>query len=409
MSVLLGETALLVPDRSERPDFADLEQTYEAPSGDLGLPPAPAGTQDMDPAVLSQDLGLPQPPVNTADMQSEDTPTKAPQTYVEEAQRRYPRLIGDRLARVELNHREELRQLWVRDISKGGVFIETAEPPPTGTRLEVRLETPDGGLSLHGQVVHVVDAASAKRFNMPAGVGLQFVDLNADNRRAIQEYVDGLRAQLSTDLTATDGVSDEQIDVLVDRAKAFLAAAENDELYRALDLEPTASTSAIEKRVKELQDDLSKVLTGAPPPQQARLQAAQGVLKRVGRLMMNEQSRLEYDFRHGHIRAKERLAAAHSGTGPALEVLRRTWNRVSHDRVDQAALLTRRAFAARQARRWEDAIQFAKKALTLNPFFEELEKTLEAWELNAQAELSPTYSRRSTSRPEGRSRTSARS
>ena len=95
------------------------------------------------------------------------------------------------------------------------------------------------------------------------------------------------------------------------------------------------------------------------------------------------------------------MAAAHAGTGPSLEILRRTWNRVSHERVDQAALLTRRAFAARQAKRWDDAIQYAKQALTLNPFFEELEKTLEAWDLASKAELAPTssYARRAPSRP----------
>ena len=91
-------------------------------------------------------------------------------------------------------------------------------------------------------------------------------------------------------------------------------------------------------------------------------------------------------------------------------MLRRTWNKVSHERVDQAALLTRRAFAARQAKRWEDAIQFAKQALTLNPFFEELEKTLEAWEIAAQADAMPTFGRRSSTRSsKGKSNKSVRS
>ena len=39
--------------------------------------------------------------------------------------------------------------------------------------------------------------------------------------------------------------------------------------------------------------------------------------------------------------------------------------------------------------------RFAKQALTLNPFFEELDKTVEAWELAARAELVPTFPRRS--------------
>ena len=412
MSVLLGETALLVPDRTERDDIADLDQTFEAPAADLGLPETPIKTQDLlpQPLHLSEDLGLPRAvSASTEDMPAESAKPKTAEAFVKETQRSYPRLVGERLAQVELRDREDLRQLWAHDISKGGVFIKTDNPPPTGTRLEVQLMTPDGALSLYGQVVHIVDEASAERFNMPAGVGVQFVDLNADKRRAIQEYVDGLQQELISVLEPAQDLPDARVDDLVVEARKFLEAAENDQLYRALDIEPTASNAAIDRRVKELHKDLSQALANVPPPQQARLEAAQGVLKRIGRLLANEQSRLEYDFRNGYIRPKERLAAAHAGTGPSIELLRRTWNRVSHERVEQAALLTRRAFAARQAKRWDDAIRHAKQALTLNPFFEELEKTLEAWELAARAELAPTFPRRKTSRPANRSRPSARS
>ncbi|MEO1334230.1 MAG: PilZ domain-containing protein, partial [Myxococcota bacterium] len=357
MSVLLGETALVVPDRAEQINVADMDQTYEAPIVDIAMPGSAVSTQDLpQPASsidaaspglnrLTQDLEVPRNIGLTADMQPANTPIKSAETFVMNTQRRYPRLVSQQLATVEFSDREELRQLWAKDISKGGVFIETSNPPPTGARLEVRLQTPDGTLALHGQVVHVVDPDAAKQFNMPAGVGLQFVDLNTENRRAIQEYIDGLRAELSSDLEVADGLSDEQLNRLVDKAKSFLCAAENDELYQALGVEPKSSPASLQEQVKALQNDLGDALRCAPPPQQARLQAARGVLKRVGRLMTNEQSRLEYDFRHGYIRAKERLAAAHAGTGPSLEVLRRTWNRVSHERVDQAALLTRRAFA----------------------------------------------------------------
>lgn len=411
MSVLLGQTALLIPNGAEAKALGDLDQTYEAPAHDLGLPPEPVGTQDLLPHLLSQDLGLPATvttgdlPIVAADT-APDAP--APAEVAASTHRRYPRLVSRHLAQVEINHREELRQLWVRDISKGGVFIETGETTPTGTRLEVRLQTPDGTLSLHGQVVHVVDEASAQGFNMPPGVGVQFIDLNNGKRRAIQEYVDGLRERLSIELTAAPNGSDARVDGLIERARAFVAAAESDELYRALDVEPSAAQSIIQTKVDTLHRQLDEAVRLAPPPQRARVEAAHGLLKKVGRLMTSAESRLEYDLRHGHIRARERLAAAHAGTGPSMEVLRRTWNRVSHDRVDQAALLTRRAFAARQAKRWDEAIKYAKQALTLNPFFEELEKTLEAWELAASAELAPTFSRRASSRAPSRTRRSAR-
>ncbi|MEM7677533.1 MAG: FHA domain-containing protein, partial [Myxococcota bacterium] len=171
MSVLLGETALLVPDRAEQLNVADMDQTYEAPIVDIPMP-----TSDTAVGLhrLTQDLEVPKTTGPTEDMPPNNTPLRSPEAFVNDTQRRYPRLVGQKLATVELSDREELRQLWINDISKGGVFIETSTPPSTGTRLEVRLLTPDGTLSLHGQVVHVVDAASARQFNMPAGVGLQF-------------------------------------------------------------------------------------------------------------------------------------------------------------------------------------------------------------------------------------------
>ena len=84
-----------------------------------------------------------------------------------------------RIWRGRIAGRSELKTLWMEDISKGGLFVRTDNPPPRGSTLEVLINTPDGDLVLKAEVVHVVDEGSAKASGHPAGVGLQFCDLGA--------------------------------------------------------------------------------------------------------------------------------------------------------------------------------------------------------------------------------------
>lgn len=74
----------------------------------------------------------------------------------------------------------------VRDVSEGGLFLETALPLPAGTIVTL---TPldSAGRTLSEVRARVTRSISydPERLEQPAGMGLQFLDLDAEERRTI--------------------------------------------------------------------------------------------------------------------------------------------------------------------------------------------------------------------------------
>ncbi|MFQ5664370.1 MAG: PilZ domain-containing protein [Terriglobia bacterium] len=71
---------------------------------------------------------------------------------------------------------------YTRDISTGGVFIETENPPDKGAEVRLRFKlTPESPIQ---------EARAAVIYRIPReGMGLRFVDLPAELQRAIEEFV----------------------------------------------------------------------------------------------------------------------------------------------------------------------------------------------------------------------------
>ncbi|MEL6187982.1 MAG: hypothetical protein AAFU79_25445, partial [Myxococcota bacterium] len=247
----------------------------------------------------------------------------------------------------------------------------------------VQLETPAGTIQLEGTVVHVLTPEMTASFGGQPGVGIQFMDLDPGTREAIQAYVEGLAQELSGGSQDLERLSEEESEEVLQRARRFLHDAEKSDFYAALEIRPTAGVERIEEATSALHKRMSEAVERMPPPRAARVEAALNVLARVRRVLTHEDGRLEYDFRNGHIRAQDRLMNAQQGGSPGLATLRQAWNRVFPERVDRAALLTRKAFAARQRQDLAAAIDAGRAALELNPFFEELKQTVEVWESSA--------------------------
>ncbi len=76
------------------------------------------------------------------------------------------------------------------NLSRGGIFIRSEDPPPVDTAVEVELLLPDGGppVTSGGIVVHRQPPAAAK----VAGVGVQFVDASDAFRERIDRYMESL-------------------------------------------------------------------------------------------------------------------------------------------------------------------------------------------------------------------------
>jgi tetratricopeptide (TPR) repeat protein len=91
----------------------------------------------------------------------------------------------------------EHRGLPLENISLGGVFIRTTEPPPPGARVKLLLQ-PDLGdataspLRLIGRVVHVIDERMGQIKAHPPGIGVQFEGVTGEIEAQLQRLVDAL-------------------------------------------------------------------------------------------------------------------------------------------------------------------------------------------------------------------------
>jgi len=79
---------------------------------------------------------------------------------------------------------------YITDISAMGIFIRTNAPEPPGTRLNLRF-TPPGGplLNLEGRVMWVNPYRPGSYDNINPGMGVQFLDLTAQQREQIVNLV----------------------------------------------------------------------------------------------------------------------------------------------------------------------------------------------------------------------------
>jgi uncharacterized protein (TIGR02266 family) len=82
------------------------------------------------------------------------------------------------------------------NLSRGGVFVRTDDPPPLDTVVEIELKLPDGGppVTSAGIVVH---RESPGRVGKPAGVGVPFVDASDAFRERMDRYMESLKKMRS--------------------------------------------------------------------------------------------------------------------------------------------------------------------------------------------------------------------
>lgn len=386
--LLLGETVLEFPEDAETTADAPPADEITQPTG-MALPesrtpkpsPVKAPSAQIPEALLfpreeTRNLPPPDSLERTADI------PKALQ------QRREVRVLDSRRVEVRFQNRKEFQTLWTKDLSKGGLFVEIETPPPLRTEVEVRLILPEGQARLRGTVVHRTESGEAS----PAGMGLELAPFSPEDRRALDAYVsgDGLPSFEATP-SASDAASD------ADRARCtrqmaeigrFLDAIESGDLYQALGASPLAPTpqvlTLLERATGELLLTVESDRVALSPAQSRRVQALRDATERFRRLLRTPETRLVYDFRLGHVHAVERLRMAQERSGPDVRTLREAWNHAAPKLVQQAAMLTRQAFEARQRRDLPSAIKAGRAALKRNPFFQELRETVEAWELQLE-------------------------
>ena len=83
---------------------------------------------------------------------------------------------------TQIECQQSISLAFSRDVSLGGMFIETPHPLPVDTRLNVRFHLDDDGpvVVALGQVTYQI---------LRLGMGIQFVDLSPDDRKRVEAYV----------------------------------------------------------------------------------------------------------------------------------------------------------------------------------------------------------------------------
>jgi uncharacterized protein (TIGR02266 family) len=80
---------------------------------------------------------------------------------------------------------------YAANISAGGVFVHTENPPPLKTIVQVEMELPGSGTAVpaRGIVVHRVTTEDAKKRETLPGVGVQFMDADDEFRSRIDAAI----------------------------------------------------------------------------------------------------------------------------------------------------------------------------------------------------------------------------
>lgn len=126
------------------------------------------------------------------------------------------------------------------NLSEGGVFLPTEKRCPPGTRgsLEFRVTQFENPFSLRADVVHVI--APENEFGRPAGMGIRFLDVSADDRRRLHRIVEGVRDGSAVDairrsmLEGRRNVLEELRRRPVDQKMMLAISARTEEIYAIL-------------------------------------------------------------------------------------------------------------------------------------------------------------------------------
>lgn len=99
--------------------------------------------------------------------------------------RRY--LRKDIIVPVKFDWQGESRSCLTTTIGEGGLYVQTLLPPPTGSRIALEFDLEGfGKVSVTGEVRHSLENTYG---SLPAGFGVQFLDLKEMDRRMILDFV----------------------------------------------------------------------------------------------------------------------------------------------------------------------------------------------------------------------------
>jgi uncharacterized protein (TIGR02266 family) len=115
---------------------------------------------------------------------------------MEETPRFHKRYKTSQPLRIRCGSWKKFATVYAGDISQGGLFIETEEPPPMLSSVDVEFDLPDGQqMQLEATVVHVMAPEMAASLRRKPGVGVEFRDIEPEVKSEIDRLVQFARRQ----------------------------------------------------------------------------------------------------------------------------------------------------------------------------------------------------------------------
>ena len=109
--------------------------------------------------------------------------------YLDVHERKEPRYAVH--VKVAYGSGDELLSDYTVNLNTGGLFISSSRILPVNTELNVEFSLPNAGLSVgcRARVAWVNDAENPLKRDLPAGMGLEFLELGVTEINIIEEYI----------------------------------------------------------------------------------------------------------------------------------------------------------------------------------------------------------------------------
>lgn len=171
---LLGAAAMVVETSRQEPLQAEAELRFR---------PRPGSPHMLARGVVAAHLGDSGLRVQFTELPGEHRRHILELFYAAEADRRTSKRVS-LVTQIRTAVDGETLVGYTRDISAGGLFIETESPPPRGTEVKLRFRLTEDSAILESRAVVVYTIERE-------GMGLRFLELPVDVRRAIVAFVGG--------------------------------------------------------------------------------------------------------------------------------------------------------------------------------------------------------------------------
>ena len=118
---------------------------------------------------------------------------KTTNDYVMAASRLEPQVTGT--IRISFKKESDFFKSYIGNLAKGGLFVKTQKVLPVDTLLNLELTLPkaDRALRTTGKVIWT-RAENMSSEKMPAGMGIQFVDIDPEDERILKNYMAALQS-----------------------------------------------------------------------------------------------------------------------------------------------------------------------------------------------------------------------